>query len=185
MRAQLILMMKLLKRKNTNTVKALMLQISTVMMRKPENPAVIWKGQPPRAAAVPQSLMMRCWFAQLHKQKRLEKVTTTKKARTTASSSSQLPPYAGNKATEVELKCQWHQDTQLLDKHFGVWYDQMLSEGHAGWKEHTKMHSNHGEPHRDTELRSHQSAPGLHVDVWCFAKHTMLQNLLDAAHRLG
>ena len=79
------------------------------------------------------------------------KDTATKGAKTSASSSSQLPPDADNKVTEAEWKCQGCKDAQHLDKHFGMWHDCMLSEGCAGWKEHDEMCCEHGEPFKELQ----------------------------------
>ena len=53
-----------------------------------------------------------------------------------------------DKVSEAELRNQWHQDTQLLDKDIGAWHDQ-IGESCEGWKKHTKMHCDHGEAHKE------------------------------------
>ena len=55
-------------------------------------------------------------------------------------------PEVDNKDTEEEWKVQRHKDTQLLDKNFSEWHDQMISEGHTQWKEHDTMTCDHRDP---------------------------------------
>ena len=49
-----------------------------------------------------------------------------------------------DKVSEGELRNQWCKDAQLLDKDFGAWHDQKISEGCEGWKKYTKMCCDHG-----------------------------------------
>ena len=89
------------------------------------------------------------------------KDTATKGAKTSAPSSSQLPPDTDSKVSEAEWKCQQCKDAWHLDKHFGAWCDCMLSEGCAGWKEHDEMHCEHGEPFKELQ---NQDPTGLSLD---------------------
>ena len=89
------------------------------------------------------------------------KDTATKEAKTSAPSSSQLPLDTDSKVTEAEWKCQRCKDAQHLDKHFGVWRDRLLSDGHTGWKERDKMHHEHWEPFKELQ---YQDPAGLPLD---------------------
>ena len=156
----LALVMKPLEMMNTKPVRVPTLQTPAAMLRRPRGLVVKWKGQPPRAAKVPQNRMVRCQSMQPHHQK-TGKDTATKGAKTSAPSSSQPPPDPDSKVTEAEQKCQQCKDAQHLDKHFGIWHHRMLTEGHAGWKEHDEMHCEHGEPFRELQ---NQDPAGLPLD---------------------
>ena len=73
MRAWLALVMKPLEMMNTKPVRVPTLQTPAVMSRKLRGLVVEQKGQPPRAAKVPQNPMVRCQSMQLHHQKRQKK----------------------------------------------------------------------------------------------------------------
>ena len=109
------------------------------------------------------------------------KDTATKEAKTTAPSSSQLPPDADSKVTQAEQKCQWHKDAQHLDKHFGAWCDCMLSEGCAGWKECDEMHCEHGEPHKELQNQDPTSPP-LNYMKQCRVFKAKKTNVYDLCH---
>ena len=102
MKARLALMMKPLEMMNTKPVRVPTVQAPAVMSRKLRGLAVKQKGQPPRAAKVPQNLTVRCQSVQPHHQERQGK-------------------------------------TQLQKK------------GCAGWKEHDKMHGEHGKPFKELQ----------------------------------
>ena len=71
-------------------------------------------------------------------------------AEDTLKSSSQ-PTSDLDKVSEAEHRSQWYEDAQLMDKSFGTWHDQMISEGHDGWKEHTEMCCDHREAHKELQ----------------------------------
>ena len=77
--------------------------------------------------------------------KKTPKSATAKEAKADAPGSSQAP-----KVSEAELR-QQHKDAQLMDEDFGAWHDQMISEGHNGWKKCTEMHCDHGEAHKELQ----------------------------------
>ena len=72
--------------------------------------------------------------------------STTRDSKTDAPGPSEPNPDVDN-VSEAELRDQWYQDARLLDKDFGTWHDNKISEGCKGWKKCTKMHCDHGESH--------------------------------------
>ena len=81
--------------------------------------------------------------------KKMPKSTSTIRDAKTYAPGPTQPISDVDKVSEMELRNQRHQDTRLLDKNFGAWHDQKISEGCNGWKKCTKMRCDHGEAHKE------------------------------------
>ena len=61
-------------------------------------------------------------------------------------------PDLERKDSEEEQKIQWHKDAHLMDKNFGKWSDQMISQGHYGWATHDTMTCDHTDPCKEAKF---------------------------------
>ena len=57
-----------------------------------------------------------------------------------------------------------------MEKGFGTWHDQKISEGCEGWKKCTKMHCDHRDAHKDLQHRDPIGPP-----LECMKSHVVFK----------
>ena len=68
-------------------------------------------------------------------------------------------PDLDSKDSEEERKTNWCRDARLLEKDFGKWWDQKISEGLRHWDEHDKITCDHADPCKEAKSPNQLGLP--------------------------